>query len=210
MKISLANIGVFHDYEIIRTGFYSFFMKYQDKFNLCAVSDTSFLIELELENLDLIIVPSAFFKEKKYNHQLKRALDMNVHIIVLGEYSDSGSINFFLSSGAKCYLKENEKLDVIYRSIKIVCQGSLYCPYDISFNTYNQKSLKPTFTERELEVFNLLRQEFTNLQVAEKLGVHPKTIEYHRKNIIEKCDAKKLLGALDYLITQGHVPISNQ
>ena len=45
-------------------------------------------------------------------------------------------------------------------------------------------------SEREREVMDLVLKGFLNKQMAAALGVHERTIEFHRKNIMKKMQAK--------------------
>ena len=48
-------------------------------------------------------------------------------------------------------------------------------------------------TEREREVMNLVTNNHSNKEIAEKLGVSVKTVEFHRSNMMEKMHAHSLI-----------------
>ncbi len=48
-------------------------------------------------------------------------------------------------------------------------------------------------TDREREVMNLVTQNYSNKEIAEKLGVSIKTVEFHRSHMMEKMHAHSLI-----------------
>lgn len=48
---------------------------------------------------------------------------------------------------------------------------------------------QPKFTAREHEVARLLTQRYTNEEIAEELGISPRTAEWHVSNVIGKLGA---------------------
>lgn len=51
-------------------------------------------------------------------------------------------------------------------------------------------------TKREVEVLDLLLRCKTEVELAEKIFVHPKTVKYHKTNIYKKLGAQRLNGVL--------------
>lgn len=72
-------------------------------------------------------------------------------------------------------------------------------------DSYKKESLdtKTPFTQRELEIFTLIAKGFTNAEVASALSISPKTIEFHLKNIYQKCEASGRSEAISIAISEG-------
>lgn len=64
-----------------------------------------------------------------------------------------------------------------------------------------QKSVKPSLTERELEVLRLHAQGFSIDQIAEKLFVAPDTVKYYRRKIFERLEVNNVMDALSYAVS---------
>ncbi len=204
----MINLAIFHPSEFVIDSFKLFCAKHESSFALIKEQNNERSKFVFDGNIDIIIMSSIYFLNKENEEFTRQIISDNVKLILLGHTKDDDSITYFLSSGANCYLKECESFDTIREAILIVNRSGLFCPYDVAINKVERKfSLKPTFTERELQVFDCLRKEMTNKEVSEILNLHIKTIDYHRKNIIEKCGSKNLLGALDYLIASGTIPV---
>jgi FixJ family two-component response regulator len=61
------------------------------------------------------------------------------------------------------------------------------------------KARLASLTRRETEVLHLITNKYANKTIAEKLHVSIKTVESHRKNVMNKMYAKSLVDLLDML-----------
>jgi DNA-binding NarL/FixJ family response regulator len=59
------------------------------------------------------------------------------------------------------------------------------------------------FTQREKEIIQLLAKEYTNEKIAEELNISYRTVETHRKNIMQKTDSHNLAGLLKYFYSHN-------
>ncbi len=55
-------------------------------------------------------------------------------------------------------------------------------------------------TAREKEVLGILSDGSTNKETAEKLNISVRTVETHRKNIMQKLDIKNIAGLIKFSI----------
>ena len=53
-------------------------------------------------------------------------------------------------------------------------------------------------TNREIEIIQLIENEMSNKQIAEKLFLSERTIETHRKNIFRKTNTSSVIGLVKY------------
>ncbi|MFX1708293.1 helix-turn-helix transcriptional regulator [Chitinophaga sp. CC14] len=63
-----------------------------------------------------------------------------------------------------------------------------------------QKLVKPSLTERELDVLRLHAQGFSIDQIAEKLFVAPDTVKYYRRKIFERLEVGNVMDALSFAV----------
>lgn len=56
--------------------------------------------------------------------------------------------------------------------------------------------VKKLLTRREIEVLRMIAMEMTNEEIAKKLFVAKRTIDYHRQNLIHKLQVKNTVGLL--------------
>lgn len=128
-----------------------------------------------------------------------------VKVLVLTMYNDPAIINEILQSEAEGYiLKNTGKQELLLAINKIMDDGTYYSNEVMSLmmNHNRKKSslavTKEELTARELEILSLVCEEYTTAGIAEKLFISPRTVETHRKNILEKTRSKTIVGLIKY------------
>ncbi len=58
-------------------------------------------------------------------------------------------------------------------------------------------------TNRELEIIKLIAEEFSNREIADKLFISVRTVETHRKNIMQKLHTKSVIALVHYAAQNG-------
>ena len=113
-----------------------------------------------------------------------------------------------LQAGASGYLLKNAGPEQLASAVRIVMDGKNYFSPEVSatlLQTFTQAQRPPAsgldaLTPRETEVLRLIAQEFSNQQIAEKLFISVRTVDTHRRNILEKIQAKNTAGMVKYAI----------
>ena len=101
-------------------------------------------------------------------------------------------------------LKETSKDELIKTIIDIVQNDKKHFGSgQIKKDTFNFK--KSILTDREKEIIQLIANEFTTDEIAEKLFTSRSTIESHRKNIFYKLQVKNTAGLIKKAIYLGVV-----
>ena len=128
------------------------------------------------------------------------------HIIILTSHYNDSIILKLLDEGAAGFLAKNEDpQEVINTVIQVGEKGFHINDYILQLIRKRrllstQKKLKLELTPREVEIINLICQEFTNKEIAEKLFISPRTVEGHRNRILEKTQCKNIAGVVIYAI----------
>ena len=129
----------------------------------------------------------------------------NIKVLVLTMFNDPAIINDILQSEAEGYiLKNTGKQELLSAINKIMDDGTFYSNEVMSLMlSHNKKRSSPQtekeqLTVRELEILKLVCEEYTTAAIAEKLFISPRTVETHRKNILEKTRSKTIVGLIKY------------
>ena len=136
-----------------------------------------------------------------------------VKVIVLSTHDDERSIIRMMELGANGYVLKTAEPDELENAIRSV-KDSGYFFNDIVSREMLQglvkkAKVKPVFnevdplTERELEVLRAICQEMTTTEIAGKLFLSPRTVEFHRNNILLKTGARNVAGLVVYALTKG-------
>ncbi len=136
-----------------------------------------------------------------------------INIIALSMFDDENLIIDMLEAGAKGYLLKSAHKTEIIEAIKAVYKDETYYCKSTStklvqmiaqsrFNPHTH-SVKPEFTEKEIEIIKLICQEASNKEIASRLYLSVRTIEGYRERIQERIKAKNAAGIVIYAIKTG-------
>jgi DNA-binding NarL/FixJ family response regulator len=135
-----------------------------------------------------------------------------VKVLALSIFDQEENMITMFEAGASGYiLKKSGKEDLV-NAIKKISEGNLYicsemalgmlqrlkANRDVIFRVENKKL--PELSKRELEILQLIGEGYTNNQIADKTFTSRRTVETHRKNLIEKTDSKNTATLIKYAI----------
>ena len=69
----------------------------------------------------------------------------------------------------------------------------------------NKSSANGHLSSREIEVVKLLAEDLSSKEVAARLGIAEKTVNFHRQQIKQRLDVKGIVGMVRYAIRHGMV-----
>lgn len=132
-----------------------------------------------------------------------------IKLVILSTYSEEHLVEKAKQIGVNGYLLKNSSRDELLQTINLVISGHASFPYfgpkeNSTFDKTDIFLKQFNLTRRELEIIQLIKDGFTNQQIAERLILSIYTIETHRKNIMHKLDLKTPL-ALHKFIVENNV-----
>jgi len=130
----------------------------------------------------------------------------DVKVIALTMYREMHMVEAMFKAGAKAYLLKSCSKEELIEAIKGVYEGSEYLEEALreDFSSYINKPLLksqpegPTVSKREKEVLQLISEEHTTSEIAEKLFISVTTVETHRKNMLKKLGLRNTAGLMRY------------
>lgn len=138
----------------------------------------------------------------------------DVNVLVLSMHGEHNYIIRMLDAGATGYILKNAGKDEMVTAIRSVAKGDSYFSRDVSSILIEQlrrpqargkhKGDLP-LTDREIEVLKLIAQEYSNPEIAEQLFISIRTVDTHRRNLLEKLGAKNTAGLVKYAIKNNLV-----
>lgn len=129
-----------------------------------------------------------------------------IKILALSMYNDESFVTEILKHGALGYILKNTGKKELVRAIKQVNDGQSYFSEEVtetimkSLLNQRQKGKQKTLIEtpkisrREKEVLELIVQEYTTQEIAEKLFISLKTVESHRRSLLTKLNVRNTAG----------------
>jgi len=137
-----------------------------------------------------------------------------VKILALSMMNDNQFIKKMLSAGALGYILKNSAEEEIKKALKAVYAGESYFSAEVN-ETVMQHMLKGgikrnhklvvdlPLTDREKEVLYLILKEYTNQEIADELFISPRTVDAHKRNLLEKTGSKNTAGLVLYAIEKN-------
>ena len=135
-----------------------------------------------------------------------------IKIIMLSMHSDRRYITEALRAGARGYLLKDSAFDEVLTAIRDCSSGKIYLSSriaDIVINDYinlarnADSSAFAILSAREREVLQLLAEGKSTKEIASQLKVSAKTIESHRKQVMDKLNLHSVAELTKYAIREG-------
>lgn len=138
----------------------------------------------------------------------------DINLIVIGMTESRQQVLHYLEMGASGYVTRDSTVEDMIAAIRLAKQGKVEVPPEINFAIIDRlreyarifMSLEASvaknaqLTDRELEVLELLGQNFTNHQIAEALVIQVGTVKNHVHSILTKLNVSSRREAANYLV----------
>jgi len=125
------------------------------------------------------------------------------------QYDRAKSIEM-IQCGAHAYLTKNcSRMEILYALQMVRDNQKFFCStvLDVLTNPrkdqHDQPKNLPSFSDRELQVMELIAQDFSTPEIADRLALSPHTIHAHRKKILKKLDVNSPVGLIKRALHLG-------
>jgi len=124
--------------------------------------------------------------------------DLSTNILVLSTHFEEEYILKSFDAGASGYLPKDADEDEVISAIHTIASGEVYYTPKVSqilaqsVIKKNKKELgeNKELTEREIEILQLVVDGLSNKEIADQLFISVRTVDTHRRNLMEKLEAK--------------------
>jgi len=122
----------------------------------------------------------------------------NVKILAYSSHDEETYAGRVLRAGAAGFVSKREPMPKVVLAVRQILCDEVYLSPQMTTKLLQRAAIgKPldhnpseALSNRELQVFELIGQGMTTVQIAEKLDVSPKTVESHRKVIKTKLNVQ--------------------
>lgn len=134
-------------------------------------------------------------------------------IMVSMEYNELRVIQL-IRLGAKGYILKEADPDEVVEAIRRVYQSGFFFNNVISLEFLDRMEAKKwdsgvpdgKLSDREIEFLSHVCTEMTYKEIADKMGVTPRTIDGYRDELFQKLDIKSRMGLALYAVKHGLIP----
>ena len=125
-----------------------------------------------------------------------KLLSPQTYVLALSNHNERSIIMQMLHNGASGYLLKNasseELSDCIYEALDDQITFSREVKEIIARPALNELKGIPQLTKREKEILKQIAEGKTTVVIADQLSLSPLTIETHRRNLMQKFEAKNV------------------
>jgi DNA-binding NarL/FixJ family response regulator len=217
-------IRVFHvdDHKIMRDGVY-FLLSQDHEIEMVgnASSADEFLKQVNQLSIDVLVLDLHLNGVDVTAGNSGRELCKTVHglyptikLIAHTANDNPGIVDQFLKAGGSGFVSKRTGFHELIHAIKVVHQGKHYiCAATAqtlkNLDAFllglepNLRAKKERFSPREREIMELLAQGRSSKEIAELLVIADRTVETHRKNLMEKAGVKNTAQLIAYGAQHG-------
>lgn len=166
--------------------------------------------------IDLIIIDSDvnIMNSVEFTKYMKKDFP-DIKILALACNSNDNFIKQMFQAGASGYMLKSAGSDELFNAINTILNDSLYFSEEVTravmqrFVKVDDRKVKKdnpfSLTDRENEVLRHIVREFTNHEIAEKLNISVRTVESHRRNLLQKTGSRNTAGLVRYAMENNKV-----
>lgn len=209
----MITIGIAEDQQIFRKGLILLLNNFKGMKVICEGESGKALIDmfcLEIPNVVIIDYSMPVMGGIETSKYIRTNFP-ETKIILLSMYDDEEFVESAIESGANGYLSKNDDLKELEIAIKSVIYNNYYLNDRLSKLFINRMMKKGKiepkfvnekieFNDEEVRIIQLISQEYTNYEIADKLFKSVRTIEKYRSRMIEKVGAQNTIGLIMYAI----------
>ncbi|PQJ09074.1 hypothetical protein CJD36_021085 [Flavipsychrobacter stenotrophus] len=217
--ISIYNL---EDYKIIRDGI-KYLLTQEPDFKWIGDSrDVDDLYAaLDSQNIDIVLLDIYLdgMQDVKTSNgfEICRYITNNypsVKVIAHSMYDDSDKVVKMFAAGAKGFVSKRTGYDYLIKGIRTVYDGGIFICSESGKNLKNVsdyingqaielKAINEFFSKREKEVLELMAKGFLSKDIAKELFITEKTVESHRRNMVQKAKVKNTMELISLAISRG-------
>jgi DNA-binding NarL/FixJ family response regulator len=167
------------------------------------------LIETFLPNVVVLDVNIPEINGLELTRQLRKS-HPNTKVVILSVYETEAYVVAALQNGAKAYVLKGADSSDLVRAIRLVMQGERYLSpplNELEIESYQLKARDSTLdpcdrlSQRERQILILVAEGWSNLEIAGKLKLSVRTVEFHRARIMHKLNLQNNAELVKFAIT---------
>jgi two-component system, NarL family, response regulator NreC len=137
-----------------------------------------------------------------------------IKVLMLTMHKNKQYFYHAMSAGADGYLVKDDSDEELLVAINKIRTGKNYIsPYlaedfaDDVINSYrsDKRNLFQELTRREKQILQFVVDGYTSRQVADQLGLSPRTVDHHRSNLLKKFQMNNSVDLVNFAVKNGFV-----
>lgn len=208
------NVLIVDDHTIIRDALKGYFADDRDVEIIGEAKNGKDAIA-KIEELSPDLVLTDISMPVMDGHELVKSIKANfpgIRVITLTMINETQEIKKMLSIGVDGYVLKNCDKSELKSGIEVVMEGQSYYSANVMHrimqglsgkNVRRNTAIEMPLSSREKEVLELVLKERTNSEIANELFISVRTVDTHKRNLLEKTGSKNLVGLVIYAVERG-------
>lgn len=129
----------------------------------------------------------------------------DIKVLVLSMHNNRETVSEILMSEAEGYILKNTGKKELLQALDLITEGSTFYSKEVMSimleKVQKEKKINEEtqhLTDRELEILQLIVQELSSEEIADKLFISRRTVDTHRKHILKKTASKTIVGLIKF------------
>lgn len=205
-----VRIFIVDDHQILIDGVKSL-LRNEDRFQIIneALSAKVALRKLEQNNEYDILITDISMPEMDGVELTKKVKQLypTIKILVLTMYNNQQVANEIMMSEAEGFILKNTGKKELVAALNTISDNGTYYSREVlsamMLKVKNDKKVEEetaNLTERECEILQLICEELSSEQIADKLSISKRTVDTHRQNIYEKTGCKTIISLIKFAL----------
>jgi len=205
--MNLVNILIAEHHKIVRDGIKMILEDVPGIKVDKTVADKEELLSYSFKGSNEIIVLDLDMPDLDMQNTITELKENNpgVSILCISDVEEQQQIKQVMAAGVSGYMLKKRGKDEIIEAINVINNGNQYLCDESIQALVNDKEREAMFdiedsdlTYREMEVLELICDEYTNKESAEELGISVRTVDAHRRSLLQKTGAKNTAGLVKF------------
>lgn len=137
----------------------------------------------------------------------------DLKILALSMVNQHDAIKNTVEAGVNGYVLKSSSSEEIIQALETITQGGHYFCEEttktimdgLSGIQKRKQIAVDELTPREKDVLKLICKEMTNTEISKQLNISIRTVDSHRRNLLQKIGAKNTVGLVKFAIKSGLV-----
>jgi DNA-binding NarL/FixJ family response regulator len=217
MEETKIKVGVVDDHALFRRGIANLLSEFEDILVVFDIANgrelQGALVQKGRVDVVLMDINMPVMDGYKATRWLKEQYP-GIHVLALSMLDEDEDIIRMLKAGAGGYVLKESQPSELYTAIKKISRDGLFINDSVSGKLLrsirsgdDSKNDSSRLTEREREFIKHCVSEMTYKEIAEKMGISPRSVDNYREALFEKLGIKSRVGLVLFALKNGIVDL---
>lgn len=150
-----------------------------------------------------------------------KEVNTNIKILIVSQLTSKEAIHQIMECGANGFFTKNSPPELLEEAIRNVIEKDYYFDIELAavireailwekkIDIDSDLTVKVMLSPREVEIVKMVSTEMCSKEIAEKLFISTRTVEQHRKRLMEKTNSRNFIGVILYALKTKSISIED-